>query len=333
MASRIREMFSSNEDPVRDFRTSNHHAYKQHHHGPLPVVELRVPMCCEKCREKVQEELEDLEGVRTVVCDQFHQHVTVTGFVDPLKVLKKVKKVKKKSEFFTQGSYINKTSGQAHGPHRDAGPYTGQNSVHRDSVRHTGQPSLHRDSVAHAVQPSLRRVSVAHAVQPSLHQDSVRYAGQSSGHRESVRYADRVSGHRDSVRYAGQAPGHGGSVRHAGQPMVHGGPGLTRTNSFERGLSRQPSFGKVTHYDGLRHHDFETRDLQRDYYGIRRMPSFKKHRYHDAEYISMGDEFMPQFGETHYARSERPMLQSQVSFSKLPVRNPHYVQPAYHELY
>jgi copper chaperone CopZ len=236
-------------------------------------------MCCEKCKEKVQEELEDMEGVRTVVCDQLHQRVTVAGFVDPLRVLKRVKKVKKKSEFFTQGSYISPKSPSQH-------RYTGQ----QDSVQPLMHP-VHQDSVRYAGQPLVHPV----------HQDSVRYAGQPLMHPV----------HQDSVRYAGQDSG-----RYAGQ-------GLTRTNSFgrERGLARQPSFGKVAHYE--QHHD-----EPRDYYGVRRMPSFKKHRYHDAEYVSMGDEFH----HHHHSQQQRPgMLQSQVSFSKLPVRNPHYVQPAYHE--
>lgn len=251
------QMFSSSkEDPVyRGIHSRSHHAYRQHH-GPLPVIQLRVPMCCDKCKEKVQEELEEMEGVKDVHCDQFNQRVTVTGYVDPLRVLKRVKKVKKKSEFFSQGSYIDR-------------------STHVSSTRHN--PSVH-----------------------PTHGSAV--------HRE---------------------------VRYSGQPLVHtsGQPGLTRTNSFGRSLARQPSFGRVAHYDNARHHDFETRDLHRDYYGVRRMPSFKKHRYHDAEYVSMGDQFTPQYGETHYVRPyhHQPMLQSQVSFSKLPVRNPYYVKPLYHE--
>ena len=66
----------------------------------VPVLELKVPMCCSKCEEKVRDELEDLEGVRDVVTDQYNQRVTVTGYVDPFRALKKVRKVKKKSDFF-----------------------------------------------------------------------------------------------------------------------------------------------------------------------------------------------------------------------------------------
>lgn len=107
---------------------------------------------------------------------------------------------------------------------------------------------------------------------------------------------------------------------------------LVRSNSFGRNnnLVRLPSFGKVVRFnnDGGaigRQQDFVPRDMQRDYYGVRRMPSFKKHRYHDAEYISMGDQYTPQSSETHYVNlHQQPVLQSEVSFSKLPVGNPYY---------
>jgi hypothetical protein len=114
---------------------------------------------------------------------------------------------------------------------------------------------------------------------------------------------------------------------------------LVRSNSFGRNnnLPRLPSFGKVVRFNndggaGSRQQDFAPHDMQRDYYGgVRRMPSFKKHRYHDAEYISMGDQYTPQASETryvdlHHNQQQRPTLRSQVSFSKLPVGNPNYLK-------
>lgn len=44
-------------------------------------IDLKVPMCCAKCEEKVREELLDVEGVYSVVCDQHCQKVTVTGII------------------------------------------------------------------------------------------------------------------------------------------------------------------------------------------------------------------------------------------------------------
>ncbi|CAM6069786.1 unnamed protein product [Sphagnum tenellum] len=65
-------------------------------------IELRVPMCCEKCMKKVTEKLLDLSGVEGVMTDQYNQKVIVTGTVDPSKVLNRVKDVKKQSVFWDQ---------------------------------------------------------------------------------------------------------------------------------------------------------------------------------------------------------------------------------------
>jgi copper chaperone CopZ len=61
---------------------------------------LSVPMCCDKCVDKVRRALEDLEGVREVVLDQYKQLVTISGDVDPEKVLRRVRRVKKRSKFW-----------------------------------------------------------------------------------------------------------------------------------------------------------------------------------------------------------------------------------------
>lgn len=242
---------------------------QQNLHGNLPVLELTVPMCCAKCEEKVKEELEELSGVRNVITDQSNQRVTVIGHVDPLLALKKVKKVKKKSQFFTSGTHIS------------------------------------------GVFPHSAPVSTG------------------------------------TTTYTGRGYVHGSS---------DGAAGLTRSNSFGRRLGRVPSFGKVVRYQDheiprLRHDDFEHRTdgyrhefsrvdpahhpSQRDYYGVRRMPSFNKHRHHDAEYISMDDRYhatsspyLNGRGDSHYVshHSQRPVLRSQVSFSKLPVTNPYYMK-------
>lgn len=61
---------------------------------------LNVPMCCDKCVEKVRRSLEDLEGVREVILDQYQQLVTISGDVDPEKALRRVRRVKKRSRFW-----------------------------------------------------------------------------------------------------------------------------------------------------------------------------------------------------------------------------------------
>jgi copper chaperone CopZ len=67
----------------------------------LPI-ELKVPMCCEKCAKKVYDRILDLPGVEDVTTDQYNQKVIVTGNVDPSRVLSRVKQVKKHSVFWDQ---------------------------------------------------------------------------------------------------------------------------------------------------------------------------------------------------------------------------------------
>lgn len=67
----------------------------------IQPIELKVPMCCEKCAKKVKDRLLDLDGVESVVTDQYHQKVTVYGpTLDPARVLRRVKLVKKRSAFW-----------------------------------------------------------------------------------------------------------------------------------------------------------------------------------------------------------------------------------------
>jgi hypothetical protein len=67
----------------------------------LPI-ELKVPLCCEKCEKKVYDKLMDLSGVENVITDQYNQKVIVTGNVDPARVLNRVKHIKKRSVFWDQ---------------------------------------------------------------------------------------------------------------------------------------------------------------------------------------------------------------------------------------
>lgn len=247
----IKDLFSSKDDldypdaylnqRQREYRTRSGRMIK------LPVLELTVPMCCEKCKEKVTEEVQELEGVRDVMCDQYNQRVTVTGFVDPLKVLRKVKKVKKKSEFFRNSTFINGSS-------LPIVPVTTPAAI--SETRYTTNPLVRTGSSGFGRLPHEGRMA----------------------------------------------------------PMMAAPPPPLQV--YERRVSDRPV------YDDRRARAI----MPVDYTGIRRMPSFKNYRYHDAEYISMGDEFQPSMAETHYApyHNTRPTLLR--SFSRLPVTNPHYMK-------
>lgn len=257
----------------------------------VPVLELKVPMCCSKCEEKVRDELEDLEGVRDVVTDQYNQRVTVTGYVDPFRALKKVRKVKKKSDFFVDKTRINQVYSGG------LGGRTNYPTVVDGETRYTSNPLIRTSSF-----------------------------GRSAAYND---YNNRYNG----VSY-----------------------GLPRSNSFGRRLDRLPSYGRPLQQPynnggwlggggrNYKYDNFQPAYTNRDYYpGIRRMPSFRKHRHHDAEYFVMDNQYTPYYGDSHYVApnaysyvdshyvshlNQQPSsyLSSQVSFSDLPVSNPYYLK-------
>lgn len=252
------------------------------HNTTLPILELTVPMCCEKCEEKVKEALEEVDGVRSVICDQYNQRVTVTGFVDPLRALRRVKRVKKKSAFFNNSTYINGTSL----PIVTANPNPNPMVVNGES-RYVANPLMRANSSGFGRFPHEGQMS------PMMQQRPM-----------------------------------------AMNPMMQQ-QGLRRVNSFGRNMNSpmnwQPEFVPVNMRgrERGREGDYYGQD---NYGGIRRMPSFKNHRYHDAEYISMGNEYQPNMAESHYV-PRQGMLRPQMSFSRMPVTNPDYMKHMESEYY
>ncbi|CAA7029341.1 unnamed protein product [Microthlaspi erraticum] len=57
------------------------------------VVEMEVPMDCPGCEKKVKQALDKIRGVHDVQIDAKQQKVTVTGSVEPKKLLKVVRNV------------------------------------------------------------------------------------------------------------------------------------------------------------------------------------------------------------------------------------------------
>jgi len=257
-------------------------------------MEMSVPLCCDNCEKKVRETLEEMNGVKDVDTDRYSNRVTVTGMVDPMKALRRVRKVKPKSELHGSNTYINRTS----------------HAIERLSV----SPS----SETHYVSKPLIRNSSDYDRYPERH--SERYS-----ERYPERYPERYW---DGYKYVATPAT---VLTPVPQPLV-------RLNSYGRrgAMNRLNSFGRVERYDDRPGNELVALDVNRDFYNIRRMPSLGRHRYHDAEYISMGDEFHPAVAETHYvsAYNQRPsnaIYRTQVSFSKLPVTNPQYIKHVEHE--
>ncbi|GLJ24809.1 hypothetical protein SUGI_0474400 [Cryptomeria japonica] len=70
------------------------------------TVELRVLMDCEGCERKVRKSLANMKGVRSLEVDRKQFKVTVTGYVDANKVLKRVRRrTGKKAEMWPYKPY------------------------------------------------------------------------------------------------------------------------------------------------------------------------------------------------------------------------------------
>ncbi|XP_010555349.1 PREDICTED: heavy metal-associated isoprenylated plant protein 20 [Tarenaya hassleriana] len=82
----------------------------RHKHGKkkkkqFQTVELKVRMDCDGCVLKVKNALSSLSGVKTVEINRKQHKVTVTGYVDASKVLKKAKGTGKKAEIWPYVPY------------------------------------------------------------------------------------------------------------------------------------------------------------------------------------------------------------------------------------
>ncbi|KAL0909102.1 hypothetical protein M5K25_023631 [Dendrobium thyrsiflorum] len=83
------------------FRSTHKHKKKKQ----LQTVELKVRMDCEGCELKVKKVLSSMKGVKSVHINMKQQKVTVSGYVEPNKVLKKVQSTGKKAEIWPYVPY------------------------------------------------------------------------------------------------------------------------------------------------------------------------------------------------------------------------------------
>ncbi|KAK4485956.1 hypothetical protein RD792_008608 [Penstemon davidsonii] len=87
---------------ISDLMSSTHKHKKR---KQLQTVNLKVRMDCDGCELKVKNTLSSLSGVKSVEIDRKMQKVTVTGYVEPSKVLKKAKSTGKKAEIWPYVPY------------------------------------------------------------------------------------------------------------------------------------------------------------------------------------------------------------------------------------
>lgn len=72
---------------------------------PLQTVELKVRMDCDGCELKVKKALTYMKGVQSVEINRKINKVTVRGYVEPNKVLKRVQDTGKKPEIWPYVPY------------------------------------------------------------------------------------------------------------------------------------------------------------------------------------------------------------------------------------
>ncbi|EEF33400.1 heavy metal-associated isoprenylated plant protein 23 [Ricinus communis] len=89
---------------LSDLMGSSGHKYKKKK-KQLQTVELKIRMDCDGCELKVKNALSSMSGVKKVEINRKQQKVTVTGYVDPNKVLKKAKSTGKKAEIWPYVPY------------------------------------------------------------------------------------------------------------------------------------------------------------------------------------------------------------------------------------
>lgn len=87
---------------ISDLMSSSHNHKKK---KQLQTVDLKVRMDCDGCELKVKKALSSLSGVKSVEINRKQQKVSVNGYVEANKVLKKAKSTGKKAEIWPYVPY------------------------------------------------------------------------------------------------------------------------------------------------------------------------------------------------------------------------------------
>ncbi|GAA0155582.1 hypothetical protein LIER_13279 [Lithospermum erythrorhizon] len=94
--------FGDTLDYISDIMGNYGHKHKKKQYQ---TVELKVRMDCDGCELKVKKALSSLSGVKSVEINRKQQKVTVTGYVEANKVLKKAEATGKKAEIWPYVPY------------------------------------------------------------------------------------------------------------------------------------------------------------------------------------------------------------------------------------
>ncbi|GAY62224.1 hypothetical protein WN944_023607 [Citrus x changshan-huyou] len=89
---------------LSDLMGSSGHKHKKKK-KQLQTVDLKVRMDCDGCELKVKNAVSSLSGVKSVEINRKQQKVSVTGYVEANKVLKKAKSTGKRAEIWPYVPY------------------------------------------------------------------------------------------------------------------------------------------------------------------------------------------------------------------------------------
>jgi len=89
--------------------TETKEALKLRKKRPLQTVNIKVKMDCEGCERRVKSAVKSMRGVTSVVVNPKQSKCTVTGYVEPAKVLERVKSTGKAAEMWPYVPYTMTT--------------------------------------------------------------------------------------------------------------------------------------------------------------------------------------------------------------------------------
>ncbi|PKA63512.1 Heavy metal-associated isoprenylated plant protein 26 [Apostasia shenzhenica] len=85
--------------------TGTKKALRRKRRKPLQTVEIKVKMDCDGCERRVKNAVSSIKGITSMEVNRKQSRVTVTGHVEPRKVLRKVKSIGKKAEMWPYVPY------------------------------------------------------------------------------------------------------------------------------------------------------------------------------------------------------------------------------------
>ncbi|KAJ9135806.1 hypothetical protein P3X46_032941 [Hevea brasiliensis] len=80
-------------------------AKKKRKRKPMQTVDIKVKMDCDGCERRVRNSVSNMKGAKSVEVSRKESRVTVSGYVEPNKVLKKVRSTGKRAEFWPYVPY------------------------------------------------------------------------------------------------------------------------------------------------------------------------------------------------------------------------------------